>query len=716
MFRKLSIFPIMAIILSLFLTACEPTYELNLKADPDEGGRVSSSYGQGEEVTLLAEPEEGYEFEHWALKDGEILSTNSEHTLKIEQDREIKAVFSRKSYRVSLTSNIEDVSLSGAGSYEYGEVAEIKALEKNNFTFSMWIEEGEIISDKKNYRFEVKEDRELTARIELDIGLEDMILKDDLAGYLLPVRNERTTGLISPDGEKAVKKTKWIDFNLTFSGGGGAYTQPYLEVGETNPLVHYLNYEHAAVFNTEGRLITILPERKGLPYNDRGVISYEKGKYGFVDHNENLVLDYIYDDITIGQSGHDYLELKKDGKKGLFNCTNDKHIIDPEYSKISPAGNIEDNLFKAEKGGDVYLYDKNGEMILELDYDETWVYRSSLLAVRENGKWGFIDLSGEFVIEPAYDEVNVGFFNGFCMAKQDGKWGVIDTSGRFLIEPVADHPQKIIIVEGATQSEAVFSIDVNSKHLLLDSDGKILFEGKSIRPFGPLGNLFTYEKDGKIGLLSKEGEVIEEHIFEDLLLPGPMEYGGHEGRNVAENYAALKKEGQWAIFKDGAFLTDFKFEEIPGRYNRPMEYNGMVQIIVKEDRDKSAGLYDIKQDEYIIPQGEYDEIDYLREGRVLVKQNGKYGYVDRNNRPVTAIEYDNATAFENEAAAAIKDDRLIILDREGNNFVEPLEINPEDYTDNRSAHLQLTYLEGPEVYRTLDFSYFDQDGWIRKPD
>lgn len=371
MFRKLSIFPIMAIILSLFFTACEPTYGLNLEADPEEGGMVtgSGSFRQGEEVTFLAEPEEGYEFEHWVLEDGEILSTDNKHTLKIEEHREIKGVFSRKSYRVSLTSDIDGVSLNGAGFYEHGEEAEITVLENNNSTFVIWIE------------------------------------------------------------------------------------------------------------------------------------------------------------------------------------------------------------------------------------------------------------------------------------------------------------------------------------------------------------------DGKIGLLSESGQVIEKPVFENLRLPGPMEYGGHADRNfVAEEYAALKKDGLWAFFKDGTFLTDFKFEEIPGRFNRPMIYNEIVQVIVEEDRDKTAGLYDLEKDEYIIPQGEYDEIDYLKEGRILVKHDGKYGYVDQNNRPVTAIKYDKATAFENEAAAAIKDDRLLILDKGGNNFVEPLEINPEDYTDNiPGANLLLTYLEGPEIYRTerlghAGFSYFDQDGWIRKHD
>lgn len=57
-----------------------------------------------------------------------------------------------------------------------------------------------------------------------------------------------------------------------------------------------------------------------------------------------------------------------------------EHIFDPEYTDISRGGNIEDKLFKASKDENVYPYDKNGGMIAELDYEETWTYRSGLLA------------------------------------------------------------------------------------------------------------------------------------------------------------------------------------------------------------------------------------------------------------------------------------------------------------------------------------------------
>ena len=42
----------MAIILLLFITACEPSDKLNLEADPEKGGKVtgSGSYEHGEEA------------------------------------------------------------------------------------------------------------------------------------------------------------------------------------------------------------------------------------------------------------------------------------------------------------------------------------------------------------------------------------------------------------------------------------------------------------------------------------------------------------------------------------------------------------------------------------------------------------------------------------------------------------------------------------------
>ena len=62
-------------------------------------------------------------------------------------------------------------------------------------------------------------------------------------------------------------------------------------------------------------------------------------------------------------------------KEGLVDSKDGKHILDPEYSDIRHVGKAEDELlFKVSKEGNVYLYDKNGDMTMELDYEETGMF------------------------------------------------------------------------------------------------------------------------------------------------------------------------------------------------------------------------------------------------------------------------------------------------------------------------------------------------------
>jgi len=63
-----------------------------------------------------------------------------------------------------------------------------------------------------------------------------------------------------------------------------------------------------------------------------------------------------------------------------------------------------------------------------------------------------------------------------------------------------------------------------------------------------------------------------------------------------------------------------------------------------------------------------------------------------------------------ETAGVIKDGKLSFIDREGNQLVDPVDV---DCDDNFS--FQLEYLEGPEVYKGPNYSYFDHDDWIWKP-
>ena len=69
--------------------------------------------------------------------------------------------------------------------------------------------------------------------------------------------------------------------------------------------------------------------------NNTLFVSKKDGKYGFVDKNGNIVVDYIYDDAT-KQNDFGYAGVKKDGKWGAID-KNGKVVQEPTY-------NLEDYL------------------------------------------------------------------------------------------------------------------------------------------------------------------------------------------------------------------------------------------------------------------------------------------------------------------------------------------------------------------------------------
>ncbi|RMG76804.1 MAG: WG repeat-containing protein, partial [Bacteroidetes bacterium] len=59
--------------------------------------------------------------------------------------------------------------------------------------------------------------------------------------------------------------------------------------------------------------------------------------------------------------------------------------------------------------------------------------RKPLFKIRENGKFGFMDATGEIVIEPQYYEAE-DFHNGFSRVRFNNKLVPLDSLGRLLMK------------------------------------------------------------------------------------------------------------------------------------------------------------------------------------------------------------------------------------------------------------------------------------------
>lgn len=71
----------------------------------------------------------------------------------------------------------------------------------------------------------------------------------------------------------------------------------------------------------------------------------------------------------------------------------------------------------------------------------------------DEGKYGYRDEAGAWVIDPSFDYAEDFSANGLARTETDGKWGFIDASGAYRVEPRFDYADSF--AENGTASVAV---------------------------------------------------------------------------------------------------------------------------------------------------------------------------------------------------------------------------------------------------------------------
>ena len=126
---------------SLYAVFASGSYVVNTVASPTEGGAVSGfgGYESGDRATLRAIANTGYSFAGWTDDKGETVSENPEYTVKVTGDATYTATFTPQSYQVVLSLSDDSVgTLSGEGSYAFGDTVELNATPMGTKRFVGW--------------------------------------------------------------------------------------------------------------------------------------------------------------------------------------------------------------------------------------------------------------------------------------------------------------------------------------------------------------------------------------------------------------------------------------------------------------------------------------------------------------------------------------------------------------------------------------------------
>lgn len=175
---------ILPLFLAVFLYSCDEDvtdYKVSVTVEGEGNVKIGAtdvtnkeiSFSIGTQVSLVAEPKEGYKLEGWY--EGETLKSNvATYSVKIiDTDISIKAKFvvdntPKPTYYDFTVESVTNAFITGtaSGNYESGTVIEVSIEPLDEFDFKGWIIDGEVVSTDTTYSFELTENTAISASLE----------------------------------------------------------------------------------------------------------------------------------------------------------------------------------------------------------------------------------------------------------------------------------------------------------------------------------------------------------------------------------------------------------------------------------------------------------------------------------------------------------------------------------------------------------------------
>lgn len=269
---------------------------------------------------------------------------------------------------------------------------------------------------------------------------------------------------------------------------------------------------------------------------------------------------------------------------------------------------------------------------MDLEGKHCVVAKKIVVNRRAKGQFGVIDLEGNVVVEPVWDDVYIYTRAKSWLVKKDKKYGLV-VPGKVLVEP--------------------------------EWERVAWAQGYSMR-FADNG-LLTVMKDGKWGYVDESGKVAIDFQFEKA---SSFKQTDRAIVSVGEDYHLIDRTGKKLVKLPGA-----PWDEI----------NGMLLDIgpyIPVAKKGKWGCSDLKG-KLVIPF-EYEHISspshwsIFSEGLAPVVKNGKSGYVDEQGKLVIPCKWDLAGDFSEGLAYVERKGHWGFIDKAGKTAIGPTKIKEKE--------------------------------------
>lgn len=251
-------------------------------------------------------------------------------------------------------------------------------------------------------------------------------------------------------------------------------------------------------------------------------------------------------------------------------------VVTPErdYVSVAPFINgvstvrLSDNIIKQIdiNGNEVYdlLIPYNKPLDVQ-EYQHIQPFSEGLAAVMKDGKFGYINMSGEVVIPFIYEDAQP-FVHGLAPVGKKIKQSSSDVPSTWtIIDNLGNESDTIECDYIYPLSNGLFRVYANMKYGYIDINGneRISLDYDVASEFN--NGLALVGKDGKSGYINTNG---------DIIVPFEFDYGTTEFSN---GYAWINKNGKYGIIKDTEYLT-IKIDDKKIEFDTPYTWYSMPII------------------------------------------------------------------------------------------------------------------------------------------
>ncbi len=397
----------------------------------------------------------------------------------------------------------------------------------------------------------------------------------------------------------------------------------------------------------------------------------KENKWGVMDNNSKIIIEPIYNDAIIIPNN----------KRDIFICTDDVNYEDNtyqtkvfnakgkelfnEYDKVTALENYdsnnnlwyEDNVLLVQKDGKYGLINFDGKEILETNYDEITTLKGvedSIITVKD-GKKGLVNCIGQTVIENKYEEINA--------LGKDVKSYIIKENDKYGINEILECKYQEIL---PLNNNEIFCVKENNKYKVINKEGKEVFVEKFDSIQTIQDNIIVYQYNKKYSAYDIQTNKKLKEFYKEL------KYTANELfiAKSDNNYGIINMDNETKIEQKYTNINYYKetniyeLEETNSNLNTILNSNlkEITKGIVNDANYKKLYIRVWTENgyEYYDTNGEKkDSKEVLTQNNLfLSKQNGKYGFIDKNGNVVVDYIYDDATEQNEFGYVSVKKDGL----------------------------------------------------------